>query len=92
MVGIVLHVQSNKGLRHTVHDSHCKRSLSAHPKILHVEEQGDVAGGTKKPSHRSEFLSPADNLEHFLLDFALKRSVEFVPGRKGESRRYRWEA
>ena len=79
MVCIVLYIQANKGLGHTINDGHGERRLSAYPYELQIEEKRDVAEGTKIPSGRSKFTSSANDLENFLLDLSLERRVEIVP-------------
>lgn len=59
----------------------------SHPNILHVKEKGDVASCTEIPPKCSEFPPPADNLEDFFLDLALKGGIEFVPKEDGT---YSW--
>ena len=80
MVGIVLHVKTNKRLRDAVYYSHRQRTLIAHPTILHKKEQGDIAEGSEIPPKSPEFPSPANNFENLLLDFALEGGIKFVTG------------
>ena len=78
MVGIVLDVQSNEGLRDSIDDCQSKGGRSGHPQVLQSKEKADIENGAQVPSPSSKFTSTADNLEDFPLDFTLEFSVKLV--------------
>jgi hypothetical protein len=78
VIGIVLHVQSNESLRHTVYNSQSVGGCTSHPQILEVKEKGNVRKGTEQVSSGSKLLSTSNNLEDFPLDLLLKGSIKLV--------------
>jgi hypothetical protein len=78
VVGIVLHVQSNKSLGHTVNNSQRVGGSTRHPQILKVKEKGNVRKGTAQVSSGPKLLSTSYNLEDFLLNLLFKGSIELV--------------
>jgi hypothetical protein len=78
VVGIVLHIQTNQGLRNTVHNGKRDRGATKDPQVLETEEETNVKKATEEPTIGSKFFSSANNLEDFLLDFTLEFSIELV--------------
>jgi hypothetical protein len=78
VISIMLNIQTDQSLRDSVDDSKSKRGSLCDPKILKGKEEGNVANATEMPSVGSKFLSAADNLEDFALNFLFKWSVELV--------------
>jgi hypothetical protein len=78
VVGIVLHVQSNKSLGYTVNNRQSVGGSTSHPQILKVKEKGNVRKGTEQVSSGSKLLSTSNNLEDFPLDLLLKGSTKLV--------------
>lgn len=82
MVGIVLNIQSDESLRNSIKYSECPRRATSYPKVLQVEEKGDVECATKMPSKGSKFPTTAYNLENLALDLSLKLGIKLVPATK----------
>lgn len=78
VISIMLNIQTDQSLRDSVYDSKSKRGSLCDPKILKGKEERNVANATEMPSVGSKFLSAADNLEDFALNFLFKWSVELV--------------
>ena len=82
VVGIVLNIQTNQCLGNTIDDGKGPRRSVGDPKVLKVEEKGNIKGATGMPSKSSEFSPTTNNLKDFALDFSLKFGVELVPKAK----------
>mmetsp|Transcript_16482 Transcript_16482/g.40255 ORF Transcript_16482/g.40255 Transcript_16482/m.40255 type:complete len:242 (-) Transcript_16482:221-946(-) len=78
VVGIVLDVQSNEGLRDSIDNGKSKGSRGGHPQVLQSKEKTHVENGSNVPSPGSKFTTTADNLEDFTLDFTFEFSVKLV--------------
>jgi hypothetical protein len=76
MISIVLHIESNKGLRYAINNSQRVRSCGSDPQVLQRKEKNNVKDGSSVPSQSSKLTSPTNNLEHFLFDFAFKGSIK----------------
>jgi len=79
VVGIVLDVQTDKGLGDAVTNRERDCCGRRHPKVLQAKEQSTVKHSTDVPSPSTEFFSTANNLEDFPFDFAFERGIKFVP-------------
>jgi hypothetical protein len=82
VVSIVLHVQSNESLGHTVNNRQSVGGSTSHPQILKVKEKGNVRKGSEQVSSGSKLVSASNNLEDFPLDLLLKGSTKLVAIRK----------
>jgi hypothetical protein len=86
VIGVMLHIQTNKGLRNTIDYGQPKGRSIHDPQILESKEESNVEKGARKVSGRSKLSSSADNLEDFLFNLSFKRSIKLVSARKGDER------
>ena len=87
MIGIVLNIQTDEGLRDTVNNGKSPAGTLCHPKVLEEKEKGDVKDATRDPANGSKFATTTDNLEHFALDLPLKLRVKLVPAKAEKTAR-----
>jgi hypothetical protein len=78
MIGIVLNIETNECLGHTINDCQPKGRTVQDPQILKKKEETNEEEGTKEVSRCAKLSSTTHNLKHFLLDFSLKGSIKLV--------------
>mmetsp|Transcript_24670 Transcript_24670/g.44616 ORF Transcript_24670/g.44616 Transcript_24670/m.44616 type:complete len:256 (-) Transcript_24670:196-963(-) len=78
VIGVMLHIQTNKGLRNTIEYCQPKGRSIHDPQILESKEESNVEKGARKVSGRTKLSSTTDNLEDFLFNLSFKRSIKFV--------------
>ena len=82
VIGVVLDVHPDEGLRKPVHDGQLPRRSARDPQVLQVEKGHNVARGAEEVPQGPELAAAADNLEDLLLDFSFEWGVELVPAKK----------
>ena len=85
MIGIMLYIETNKGLRNTVDNCQGKGSVPRDPQELQVKEETYVTKGTKVPSKSTKFLSSMDNFEDFSLNLTFKFRIKLVSAKNKEN-------
>jgi len=82
VIGIVLHIQTNKRLQNVIENGQRPRGTVHHPTILQIEKESHIADGTKEPTGGTKFLTPMHNLENFVFDFLFEGCFKFVSDRE----------
>ena len=78
VIGIVLNVETNQGLRNPVENGQRKTGARGHPAILQIEKQGHVTDTTAPPSRRSVVPTGRNEFVHFPFDLAFKFGIKSV--------------
>jgi hypothetical protein len=82
VIRIMLDIEANERLRHTVNNGQQKGSFGCDPKVLQTKEESNVKSTPEKPTRGSELTSTAHNLEDFLLDLSFKWGIKLVPAKE----------
>jgi hypothetical protein len=81
MIGVVLHIQTNKGHGNAIGDCQGIRGSLNYPQELQVKEKRYITNGTEKVSRSPKFLSSTDNFEDFRLELSFKLGIKLVSNR-----------
>ena len=79
VVGVVLDVHANRGLRQAVDNGELPGRALGDPQILQEKVKADITGSAKEISRGGKLSSTTDNLEDLTLDFLFKGSIKLVP-------------